>query len=356
MAEETGLKSVLFIRRDNIGDLVCTTPAIRAVRLEFPKARIAVLANTYNAGVVEGNPDVDEVFVYEKGKHSTKGRARVFLQNLNLLRKVRAQKFDAALGCSYSYSGRVARLTGLTGAKKRVGVPPPSPSPSPSTGAKAPYNLPVDEPAEPIHEVIAMMRLVEPLGVTGPPPGLFLYPSASEVKKVADALNLPAGGTDKKLIAFHISSRRPENRWPPERFVELAGLIRKSCAAEVLLLWSPGSAANPLHPGDDELAERLLNEIKPRPLSFKTNTLGELMAVTSLVDMVVCPDGGAMHIAAGLGKPVLAVWGSTDKRRWAPWGVPFKILQKSSYRASSVSAPEAFEAFKELFSRTSTVG
>ena len=55
---------ILFIRRDNIGDLICTTPALRAVRGAFPHARIGVLANTYNTDALLGNPDVDDVFVY----------------------------------------------------------------------------------------------------------------------------------------------------------------------------------------------------------------------------------------------------------------------------------------------------
>lgn len=337
------IKSVIFIRRDNIGDLVCTTPAIKAVRLKCPKARIAVLANSYNAGIVEGNPDVDSVFVYEKEKHSDKGRARVFLHNLRLLRNIRSERYIAAVGCSYGYSRRVERLTGLTGAQYTIG-------PAPASGVRCRYTDPVDEPAEPIHEVTAMMRLLEPLGITGSPPGLSLYPHQDEVKKAARALEgSQESGTGKGIIAFHISSRRPENRWPAKNFIELAGLIRKSFGADVLILWSPGSSSNPLHPGDDETAAHIISEIRPRPLSYRTTTLGELMAVTSLVDMVVCSDGGAMHIAAALGKPVIAVWGSTDKRRWAPWGVPSVILQKESRQASSVTALEAVEAFRDLY-------
>jgi len=57
------------IRRDNIGDLVCTTPLIRALRNQLPKSYIAVLATTYNLAVMDGNPDIDAFFSYTKGKH-----------------------------------------------------------------------------------------------------------------------------------------------------------------------------------------------------------------------------------------------------------------------------------------------
>ena len=61
---------ILIIRRDNIGDLACTTPAIAVLRQHFPEAEIGALVNSYNAEVLRGNPNVDHVFVYQKLKHA----------------------------------------------------------------------------------------------------------------------------------------------------------------------------------------------------------------------------------------------------------------------------------------------
>ena len=63
------LQQILVIRRDNIGDLVCTTPLLTALRRQYPQAWIGVLANSYNAPVLQGNPDLDAVFCYRKLKH-----------------------------------------------------------------------------------------------------------------------------------------------------------------------------------------------------------------------------------------------------------------------------------------------
>ena len=59
----------LIIRRDNIGDLVCTTPLLTALRARYPNAWIGVLANAYNAPALQHNPDIDEIFAYQKRKH-----------------------------------------------------------------------------------------------------------------------------------------------------------------------------------------------------------------------------------------------------------------------------------------------
>lgn len=335
------VKSVIFIRRDNIGDLVCTTPAIRAFRLKYPRARLCVLVNSYNADAVRDNPDIDEVFVYEKEKHAgDKNRFNVLLGNLNLIRRIRKEKFDAAIGCSYSYSARLARYAYLTGAKQRIGYA--------RNGAHGfYYNMPMAGPQGAVHEVEAMMGLLAPLGVKGPPPPLFIMPLGEESKKVLQYVKRM--GVKEKLIAFHISSRKPQNRWPRERFKELGDKIQEEFGLRVMLLWSPGNSGNALHPGDDESADWLITSMKKRPLAYRTERLTELIAAMGLCELVFCMDGGAMHVAAALGKPVLTVWGTTDRRRWAPWGVPNIILQDGN-NAGLVGAGEAFLSFKKLYS------
>lgn len=343
-----GIKSVLFIRRDNIGDLVCTTPAIRALRLKRPDVRVGVVVNTYNAEVVRNNPDIDEVFVYEKGKHSSgKGRVAVFANNLGLVLRVRASGYDVAIGCGYAYSARLARYTFLTGAKMRIGF-----TPSGRPGPFFLYNRPLPEPRTPMHEVEAMMRLVGPLGIDGPPPALFMKPDREEVERAGRYLAMAGLKENDRLIAFHISSRKAANRWPKERFRELGDMICKEFPeVKILLLWSPGASTNPLHPGDDDRAEWIMSTMGKKPIALRTNGLAELSAAMSLASLAVCCDGGAMHMAAALGKPIVTVWGSTDKRRWAPWGTEHIILQKETHEAHSVHAPEAFEAFKRLYGK-----
>ena len=55
------------------------------------------------------------------------------------------------------------------------------------------------------------------------------------------------------------------------------------------------------------------------------------LAALSLARLVVCPDGGAMHLAAGLGKPVVALFGDSPVERWKPWGVPHRVVRPDSH-------------------------
>src|SRR5262249_48936101 len=90
---------ILVIRRDNIGDLVCTTPLLAALRERYPTGYIAALVNTYNRAVLDRNPSIDVVYAYEKGKHRAAGRSllSVYGDRIRLLLALRREKFDYAI-------------------------------------------------------------------------------------------------------------------------------------------------------------------------------------------------------------------------------------------------------------------
>ncbi|HXX80028.1 MAG TPA: glycosyltransferase family 9 protein, partial [Thermodesulfovibrionales bacterium] len=211
------------------------------------------------------------------------------------------------------------------------------------------YNAPVAEIGRPVHEVEAVFHLLTALGIHGTPPAMRVFPLEEETHKVQDFLNAFGGRREKPLIAFHISSRRIENRWPVKKISELARDIFAREEAVIMLLWSPGNEKNVYHPGDDEKAELIMHSVRSSSLiAYKTNTLRELIAALGISDLVVCGDGGAMHIAAALGKRIVTIWGATDPTRWKPWGVPHVLLQDRSRKAETISVQSVAKAVKSL--------
>src|SRR5258708_4258520 len=87
---------ILVIRRDNIGDLVCTTPLFAAVRTRYPQAHVAALVNSYNAAVLDGNPHLDAVHSYTKLKHRLPGESRlgILFARVQMLARLRREHFD----------------------------------------------------------------------------------------------------------------------------------------------------------------------------------------------------------------------------------------------------------------------
>lgn len=314
---------ILVIRRDNIGDLLCTTPLLAALRGRFPDAWIGVLANAYAAPVLAGNPHIDEVLTYEKGKHaaSPAGRIRAMGQRLALLARLRRLGVDLALLPASGHQESAERFARLSGAHRVIRAD--------------------DFPAAGPHEVESAFRCATALGIDGPPPPMTLVAAPS-----ADVA-IPAG--TGPVIGLHISARKPPQRWPAERFAELARRLHERHGARFLLFWAPGSADDNKHPGDDEKAATLLSLLGNLPVTaVPTRRLGELISALALCDRVVCSDGGAMHVAAALGKPLVCFFGNSDAARWRPWGVRHELLQPESRDVGDITVDAAVAACERL--------
>ena len=88
---------ILIVRRDNIGDLACTTPLVAALRAQLPRAWLAALVTTYNAEVLARNPALDEIFVYEKLKHRSGGLIAHVRTRIGQMARLRREKLDCVL-------------------------------------------------------------------------------------------------------------------------------------------------------------------------------------------------------------------------------------------------------------------
>lgn len=328
---------ILVVRRDNIGDLVCTTPLIAALRRKHPQAWIGALVNSYNAPVLANNDDLDEVIAYTKLKHLERGESALgaIASRLRALWRLRQRGLDLAVLATTDYSPKLIRIARLLGAKAVAGFSDGSPSATAALHCAAPV-----AGLERQHEVERVYRLARLLGLDPVPPPLKVVPDRSLVERAR------AKAGPGKVVAIHISARRAKQRWPVEHFVNL---IRTTDAA-TLLLWAPGSAEDPRHPGDDEKARAILANA-PRALGYPTQRLEELIGALAASDAVVCSDGGAMHLAAGLGKPVVAFFGDSPVERWRPWGVRHAVLRPASGNVADVSVDQAAAALLALLPR-----
>lgn len=335
----------LVIRRDNIGDLVCTTPLFTALREHFPDSRIYALVNSYNKAVLENNPEIDQVFCYAKAKHQAgwKGKLSAYWQRLRLIIQLRRMKFDYAILASPGFQPRSLQLAGWIRPKHIIGY---TENENPQ-GSRIDIAIP-QTAHHPMHEAEAVFRLLEPLGIIGKPPATRVFPNAAEVCHARGLLKSHA--LESKLtIGVHISARKPSQRWPADRFAALIRSLYAEYQANFLLFWSPGDDTNPLHPGDDAKAGIIMNQVDTLPvLPFPTQQLPRLIAGLSLCDVVICGDGGAMHLAAGLSKPILCFFGKSSATHWHPWGVPHVLIQPSNLDVADISVSDALDGFEKL--------
>ena len=325
---------ILIVRRDNIGDLVCTIPLIRALRAQLPEARLAALVTGYNAAVLAGNEDLDSVYAYTKAKHRSAGvsLAQLYLQRFALMKKLRAERFDWVLlpGGAQSSAVRMARWLGTKQLLVRDGS---------------------DAVAGP-HEVEQCCHLLSRMGLRYDAPPARMQAPPREAAEIAKRVKTRWDAARGPVIGLHISARKVPQRWPAERFAELA---RRLCAlqpARIVLLWAPGTDDNALHPGDDGKAEAITRAAPQVPmLPVPTQRLEELIAALAQCDFVICSDGGAMHVAAALGKPIVCLFGNSTAERWHPWGVRYELLQAPSRDVRDLSVENVLAAYQRCASQ-----
>ena len=329
---------ILVVRRDNIGDLVCTTPLISALRRRHPDAWIGALVNSYNAPVLQNNPDLDEVIAYTKLKHLEEGdRALAALgRRLGALWRLRRSGLDLVILATPDASAKLLRIARLLKPARIAGF---------SDGSVAGLDYAVSTASlAGRHEVERVYALAPLLTLDRDPPPLRMVPDAAQVEKAAEAF--PRGA---RRIAVHISARRPLQRWPAASYVALIRRLRAEHDAGILLLWSPGPADDPKHPGDDDKARAILDQAGSTGVAgYATRRLEELIGALAASDAVICSDGGAMHVAAALGKPIVCFFGDSPVDRWHPWGVPHRVLRPAAGSVAEVPVEHAAAAFSSL--------
>lgn len=345
MSEINPTPKIIVIRRDNIGDLVCTTPLLTSLRRHFPHGRIDALVNSYNVAVLQNNADIDHVYAYTKAKHRQPGQTvpGVYWDRLRLMLRLRREHYDYVIIASTHFLVRPLRLARLIRPRHIVGFVENGKSGGHHVDLAVPYHKP-----RPMHLVEELAQLLPPLGIREQrPPAMNVVPDPALVSRLQAGLPQPL--QQRPRVGIHISARKVSQRWPAERFVEVMRTLHRQYGVGFMLFWSPGSEDNPLHPGDDAKAEAILAMTADLPvLGCPTQQLAELIAGLSLVERVICSDGGAMHIAAALGKPMVCFFGSADASVWYPWAVPHVLLQPASRNVADISVSEAVAAWAKL--------
>jgi ADP-heptose:LPS heptosyltransferase len=306
---------ILVVRRDNIGDLVCTLPVFEGIRQHYPDAHIGALVNSYNAPLLERNPYVDRVHIYTKSKHRPDAGLRALVRDrLRLVAGLRKESYQVVLHAGSRPRSEMRALTRLAGISEQV--------------------VGQDEDRS-LHEVDRVYGLLRALDIPGPPPAPRLVLARQAIVDVREALTKSGY---EQAIGLHISAREDENRWPLENFETL---IRSSTKRgyRFLVFWSPGDVSRAEHPGDDARARELLDRCRELPvLGHPTSDLLGLAAGLAAVRVLVGSDGGHVHIAAAVGTPVIGLYCEHKVNHWRPRGAGHVVLQGKRVDAISPDA------------------
>lgn len=302
---------ILLVRLRLIGDVVFTTPIIRALRRQYPEATLTYLVESAAAPVVRGNPYLDEVWAIEHRR----GVGRV-LDDVRLARRVRRARFDVAIDL---HGGpRSAWLTWSTRAAVRVGYDVP--------GRTWMYTRVVAKPPDlaPRHSVLNQWDLLAALDPnrfgTPTPDGARVEMAVDPGARIAVAGRLAAMGVpaDGTLIVMHVSAGNPFRRWPQSSFADVAAALAGAAASRHVVVTSG--------PSDAVAASRVLAAARARVPDAASRlhdgeglSLSELRALCERAALFIGGDSGPLHVAATSDVPVVGLYGPTLPGRSAPW-------------------------------------
>jgi ADP-heptose:LPS heptosyltransferase len=296
----------LFRPQNQLGDLLLTVPAIRAIRERHPDARLTLIVGRQNAAAVIGQPWADRVRVVD-----TRNFLGVIRAGLG-----RGPRPDVAVSFStVSYSTSGALLVAWSGARERIGFDPAR------WRARDAARLTrvVAYPEGTLHQSRVSMELARALGADHFPPPPYYVPDAALVARA------PAG-----VVYLHPGAGKPKNRWPADRFAVVARELLAR-GRDVQLHEGPQDAGT-----TDSVCAAMGRTL---PL-VRGESLAELAARFARAALYIGNDTGPLHLAGAAGAPTVGVDGWTDPREWSPVGRSVRAVRAADARLESIE-PDA---------------
>lgn len=351
-------EKVLCVRLDSMGDVLMTTPAIRAVKESSPGRHVVLLTSPSGAAVAKLVPEIDDVIIYEAPWIKSTATRSDCRPDFELIERIKAEGFDGAIVFNVCTQNPLpsAFLCYMAGIPLRL-----------SHCHENPYQLlthwvPDPEPTDCIrHEVQRQIELVATIGCRSTNERLSLRVPDGAYGRVITALLRLGVDVHHPWVVMHTGASAPSRRYPADGFAQVARRLVDDLGHQVLFT------------GVEEDRERIAYiQSKMEAPSFSLAgelDLGEMAALLALSPILVSNNTGPVHIAAATGTPVVDLYALTNPQH-TPWKVPQRVLfhdvpHKYCYKSVCplghndclrLVPPEAVvEATQELLEETATL-
>jgi heptosyltransferase-2 len=306
----------LLIRATNwVGDAIIALPAIRTIRAKFPDAQISIAARPYILDLYQNQNLCDELISYDPhGEH------RGWMGRERFAKQLRAKKFDLAILLQNAFDA--AWLAWRAGIPERIGYARDARSFLLTKAVSVPKSGEI-----PAHEKFYYLELLRRAGLTDSLQddahiGLNVVESAQHLAREA-LLKVGVKPDSLRLAIAAGASYGSAKCWHPERFAAMANHVQSEVDADVILF---GTAA------ESNVSKAIAAAMNRPPIDMTGKTsMSDLPALLSQCHLFLGNDSGAMHVAAAVGLPVVAVFGPTDPNGTAPVTPRHSVVQQKPY-------------------------
>jgi len=284
------INKILVVKLRAIGDVLLSTAVLKNLRYNFPNAKIDFLTEPPAKEIVDGNPFIDELIIFEREKN-----------NLIKFWELRKRKYDLVI--DLFCNPRSALLTFITGAKYRVGYA--------FRGRSYAYNVKLKPRKEVHHNVEFNLDALRAIGLEIIDKEIYIQLN-EEAEKFAEKFWKENNLNGKMVIALNPSGTWETKRWGIEKFAKLGDIIAKNFNAKILILWG--------NQKELEDAQKIFSIMEEKPLIPPKTNLKQLASILKRCSFTISNDSGPMHISTAVGTPTLGIYGPTNPYAQGPYG------------------------------------
>ena len=298
-------KKILIFNVNWLGDVIFSSPFIRAVREAFPNSYIACATPPRCKEILQANTRINELIIFDES-----GPEKSFFGKMRFAFKLREEKFDIAFILHRSLTR--ALITFVAKIKIRVGYD------TKRRGFLLTKRL--NPPVGDIHRVEYFLKLARAMGADTSKKDYEFFITEPDRKKTGRILEAEGVDYDDRIVVLNPGGNWNPKRWPIDKFAELADRLIEKYGVKVLITGAEK---------DRVLAEEISRDMKNKPISICGKTgIRELAPILERAKLVVSGDSGPMHIAVSVGTNVVALFGPTSPDITGPYGEGNYVVMK----------------------------
>lgn len=293
-------KRILIIQLRQLGDILLTTPCLRAIKEDDPGHHIVFLSHPMGQLVLDGNEYIDEHWQYSE---TIKG-------SIELIQRLRAGRFDLVF--DFMNNPRSALFAfACRGAHKYSFE---------SSSRSWVYDKTIVRPKNSDYIVREKFQLLASAGIRANNEALILGTRATDFGSWNEYLkHHPAASKAPLRVVLSPTHRRTERQWPGERYAQLADRLTKEWNAAVFWLWGPG---------EEGFVDAIQSQCREKTYKTPPTKFGEMSAFIAKSDLFIGNSNGPSHVAVALDTCSIQLHGPTEMRAWCPLTAKHRAIQK----------------------------
>lgn len=320
-------QNILVINFGQIGDVVLSLPALKAVRERFPKAKITAMIGKSGAEIVEISKFADERIVVDRVKLRDGKKLESIGEILQITKDVRRRNFDFVIDLHSLYETNL--LGFLSGAKYRLYA---------NRENRSLDFLAKFEPKPPredksLHLTDHYLNLLKPLGIENAKRFVKISPRETDFAKINQIFQ---SFEAKKLVGLFPGAGNPSRRWALENFAETARKLQSEGWQTVVFLG----------PEEANLQMEVEEKFPRETLIVDKLSLLEFVAALSKLAVLISNDTGAIHLGAIVGTPIVLVMDKNAPTTYLPLAEQINVVRSASI--SEIGVPEVLQATRKI--------